>query len=438
MSAPVPLSDPVPSSREENRRPLGVADLVFFVVAASAPLTVAAGGVPQVYAATAVLGLPVLYLVLAAVLAVFSAGYAAMSRHIVDAGAFSAYVGEGLGPRVGTGAATVALIAYNSMQVSLYGLFGVAASGLLSTQLGWTVPWWGCALVAMALVAVLGYLRVDLNARVLAVLLVVETVAVIVFDVAELGGGGIESAQVLSPAAVATGAAGAALCFMMGSFVGFESAAIYGEECRDPRRTVARATYVSVAFIGVGYAVTAWAFAAGTGVDGLVGASTEHGPELFFVLADLSVGTWFVDLTRIFYVTSLFAALLSFHNVVARYFLAMGRKGTLPRALGRTHPRHGSPHIGSLTQSGLALLVVGGFALTGMDPITTLFTWLTNVGSLGVILLLTLTSLAITVFFARRPREHWWSQRVAPALGTLLLGVILVLSISQFDVLLGL
>ncbi|WP_168200743.1 APC family permease [Allokutzneria sp. NRRL B-24872] len=438
MSGAGSVTGSVSLSGKQNRRPLGVADLVFFVVAASAPLTVAAGGVPQVYAATGVLGLPVLYLVLAVVLAVFSAGYAAMSRHIVDAGAFSAYVAEGLGARVGTGAATVALIAYNSMQVSLYGLFGVAASGLLAKQAGWTVPWWACALVAMALVAVLGYLRVDLNARVLAVLLLVETVAVVIFDVAELGTGGSEAVQVLSPAAVATGAAGAALCFMMGSFVGFESAAIYGEECRDPRRTVARATYISVAFIGVGYAVTAWAFAAGTGVSGLIGASTEHGPELFFVLAERSVGTWFVDLTRVFYVTSLFAALLSFHNVVARYFLAMGRKGVLPRALGRTHPRHGSPHIGSLAQSGLALLVVGGFALTGMDPITTLFTWLTNVGSLGVIFLLTLTSLAITVFFGKRPRERWWSQRVAPALGTLLLGVILVLSISQFDVLLGL
>ncbi|MFB9902576.1 APC family permease [Allokutzneria oryzae] len=431
------MSTPVPLSHKENRRPLGVADLVFFVVAASAPLTVAAGGVPQVYAATGVLGLPVLYLVLAAVLAVFSAGYAAMSRHIVDAGAFSAYVTEGFGERAGTAAATVALIAYNSMQVSLYGLFGVAASGLLSTSSGWSVPWWVCALGAMALVAVLGYLRVDLNARVLAALLLVETVAVIVFDVAELGGGE-PAAQVWSPASVATGAAGAALCFMMGSFVGFESAAIYGEECRDPRRTVARATYVSVGFIGIGYAATAWAFAAGAGVDGVLGASAEHGPELFFVLAERGVGGWFVDLTRVFYVTSLFAALLSFHNVVARYFLALGRKGTLPRALGRTHPEHGSPHVGSLTQSGLALVVVGGFALTGMDPVSTLFTWLTNVGSLGVILLLTVTSLAITVFFAGRPRERWWSQRVAPVLGTLLLAAILVLSISQFDVLLGL
>ena len=39
------------------------------------------------------------------------------------------------------------------------------------------------------------------------------------------------------------GALGAALCFVTASFVGFESAAIYGEECKDPQRTVARATY---------------------------------------------------------------------------------------------------------------------------------------------------------------------------------------------------
>ena len=44
-----------------GRRSLGVADIVFFVVAASAPLTVVAGGVPTSFAVTELLGIPLVF-----------------------------------------------------------------------------------------------------------------------------------------------------------------------------------------------------------------------------------------------------------------------------------------------------------------------------------------------------------------------------------------
>ena len=64
-----------------GRRSLGVADIVFFVVAASAPLTVVAGGVPTSFAVTNLLGIPLVYVIIAVILLVFAVGYAAMSRH---------------------------------------------------------------------------------------------------------------------------------------------------------------------------------------------------------------------------------------------------------------------------------------------------------------------------------------------------------------------
>ena len=48
-----------------GRRSLGVADIVFFVVAASAPLTVVAGGVPTSFAVTNLLGIPLVYVIIA-------------------------------------------------------------------------------------------------------------------------------------------------------------------------------------------------------------------------------------------------------------------------------------------------------------------------------------------------------------------------------------
>ncbi|WP_307794831.1 hypothetical protein [Leifsonia sp. TF02-11] len=78
-------------------RRLGVPAVTFMIVAASAPLTVLAGGVTTTFAVTGVLGVPLSFLLLGAVLAIFAVGYAAMSRYVTNAGAFYSYVSQGIG-----------------------------------------------------------------------------------------------------------------------------------------------------------------------------------------------------------------------------------------------------------------------------------------------------------------------------------------------------
>src|SRR2546430_134694 len=144
---------------------LGVASVVFFVVAAAAPLTTAAGGATTGYAVTGVLGIPVSYIVIAVVFGVFAVGYVAMSRHISNAGAFYTYVTQGLGRIPGVSASFVALVAYNAMQIGLYGLFGSALHDLISRLFHVSVAWWVCALAGWAVIAVIGVLRVDVNSK---------------------------------------------------------------------------------------------------------------------------------------------------------------------------------------------------------------------------------------------------------------------------------
>ena len=83
----------------------------------------------------------------------------------------------------------------------------------------------------------------------------------------------------------------------------------------------------------------------------------------------------------VLFATSVFAALLAFHNAVARYFFALGREGLLPTPLGHTHKIHLSPHKGSVSQSVLALVVIVVFIVAGQDPVLALFTWLTQLGT---------------------------------------------------------
>src|SRR5687767_10945731 len=118
-----------------DRRTLTVPSLVFLIIAASAPLTVLAGGVPSTYAVTGLLGVPLGFLLLGAILALFAVGYGAMSARITNAGAFYAYVADGLGHRQGIGASWLALISYNAMQIGLYGIFGFVVSSFLEARL---------------------------------------------------------------------------------------------------------------------------------------------------------------------------------------------------------------------------------------------------------------------------------------------------------------
>jgi len=134
-----------------------------------------------------------------------------------------------------------------------------------------------------------------------------------------------------------------------------------------------------------------------------------------------------------------FAALLAFHNAVARYLYALGREGLVPARLGRTHSKHLSPHTGSLSQSILAFVVVLVFVVTRQDPVLALFTWLTQLGTLGIIVLMALASFAVVVFFTRHRDldSNVWRTIVAPIVGGVAMTAVAIYAASQFGLLIG-
>jgi amino acid transporter len=434
-----------------ERRALGVPDIVFFIVAASAPLTVIAGGVASTYLVTGNAGVPLLFLLLGAVLGLFVVGYSAMSHHITNAGAFYAYVSRGIGKVAGVGTAFIALIAYNSMQIGIAGLFGAVFSGFMAqhTSLDW--QWYTWVFVAIAVIAILGWLQINLNAKVLAIFLTLEIIVVAVFDLVVATDPAPQGIvlDAFNPDIAFGAAVGAALTFTMAAFVGFESAAIYSEEVENPRRTVARATWIALGITSIFYALSAWMLQSAVGADVITnpealvegGFTTPDGaaPDpttVLFITLDAQISTTVADIATLLFCTSLFAAMLSFHNAVARYFYALGRAGVLPSAFGRVNRRTGAPFVGSTAQTLIAATVIAVFAISDNDPVLELFTWLTNLGALGVFLLLALASFGVVGYFSRNPHEETaWTSRWAPGLaGVALLGIF-VLALSNFNVL---
>ncbi|MEV6299682.1 APC family permease [Actinoplanes sp. NPDC051861] len=406
---------------------LGVSQVVFFGVAGAAPLTVVIGGISTVYAVIGQIAAPIVYLVVAAILSIFTVGFVAMSRHIVNSGAFYSYISHGFGRELGVAAAFVALPAYAMMQIGLFGLFGVVASGVLEA-FGIVATWEICALVAWGLVAVLGMLWVDLSGKVLGVLLAAEIAVVLIYDlvmVANPAGGSVSFAT-LDPVQLLTPEVAAMMVLAIAGFVGFEATVVLSEEAKDPRRTVARATHLSVILAGLLLGLSAWAMSVSTGPDRIVAVAAEQQTDLVFSLVSPHVPEIAISIGYLLFMTSIFAALLAFHAAVSRYQFALGREGVLPRIWGYTHPRTGAPVTGSIAQSVLALAVIVFYAFIDADPLVYLFAWLTTIGGLGVLILMWSASAAVVAFFLRNPgRENVWRAMVAPIIAFFLLSVVL-------------
>lgn len=434
---------PLPKVHELRRGALGVGAITFFVVSAAAPLTAVAGGAPIAMLLGNGAGLAGAYALVTLAVLLFSVGYTAMARNISNSGAFYAFTVQGLGGVTGGAAAILALLAYNAMQVGIYGMFGAATSAWLQGDLNIGVPWWACSLAAAAVISVLGYRNVDLSAKVLGLLVAGEFLVVLILDVAILRQGGESGINTVpfQPSAIGSGSMSIAMLFGFASFVGFEATSIYSEEAQDPKRTIPRATYLSVILIGVFYAFTTWCMALGVGVDKVSGVlqGLQDPSTFLFQLSDRYVGPGLTTAMSLLFITSLFAALLAFHNAVARYFFALGRERLLPGFLGKTHDIHQSPHLGSALQSGLALAMVALFAVAELDPILAMFSWLTNVGALAVMVLMALTSFSVVLFFRRRPHLEGGAVKTmaAPAVAGALLTVMSGLAVANFDMLTG-
>lgn len=434
------------STKPETRRltgRLGPVGIVFMVVAAAAPLTVIGGNMPLAMGLGNGAGAPVGFVIAALVLLLFSIGFVTMTPHVPEAGAFFSYVTVGLGERMGKGIAVVALIAYTAIQIGIYGYIGWAIADTVAHYDGPQIPWPVYSFAILAIVAILGYRHIELSAKVLGVALALEIGIVVVLDVvmvAKPGPAGVTFTS-FEPATFTQGTIGIAILFALTGFIGFEATAVFRDEARDPERTIPRATYAAVVIIGAFYAITVWAFVVALGPDQVTGVAQQtlagDGNMLLDTTGDM-LGTVGRDIVNVLLLSSLFACVLSFHNVIARYQFVLAGKGLLPARLATVHDDHASPSFSSLVQTATAAIIVAILALLGIDPLVGVFGSMAGVATVGMVLLMLTTSIAVLVFFVRhRERGGAWTTRIAPALAVLGLLASLWLVLSNFTLVTG-
>ncbi|WP_255424320.1 APC family permease [Pengzhenrongella frigida] len=419
---------------------LGTTSIVFMVVAAAAPLTVIGGAAPLGMLLGNGVGFPALYAISGVILLLFAVGLAAMTRVVPRPGAFFTYIGYGLGNRMGLAAAFLALLTYTTIQVSVYGYLGYILE-LTFTGLGApSIPWWIWSLTMVAAVGVLGYRHIDVSSKVLGVLLLGEIgiVLLLVLVVVVTGGADGLSFTSFEPAQVTSGSPAIGLMFAIAAFIGFEATAIFRDEARDPEKTIPRATYAAVIGVGLFYTVASWGLIMAWGPDKIMAAVAEDPGGLILRTTERYLGSSGEVVVNVLLITSMFACVLSFHNVLARYQHSMAGVGALPSGLGRVHHSHLSPHTSSFAQTitGGVLVLLSG--VLGLDPVLEVFTWFSGVATLAIAVLMAVTSIAVIVWFSRStaPRSIWRTV-VAPSLGLVGLVVAALAIGANFPMLVG-
>ena len=417
---------------------LGTSDIIFMILACAAPMGVLAGIIPLGLAFGNGAGMPGTQLLICAVMLLFAIGYVRMIPHVRNAGAFYAYIAVSLNKEAGIAAAYIAVVAYICAAASVLGGMSFFASDLVTHTLGIATPWELWAALSVAAIAWLGYHKITMAAKVLTFALLLEAGFIVAIDAMILWDTGLAGLDFssFSPTTIFAPGLGIAVIYAINGCIGFEATAIYQEEAVDRVRTIPRATYGAVLVLGTFYVLSAWCLVLAVTPEKVQQVAAADPGRLVTGIALRYLGEFGRDALNLLVVTSLFAAALGFFNNIARYLFALSRDGLIPEPLGRIHPRHGSPFIACIVLTAILVLVIGAFAVARLDPLLSLSTSLSSMGAVGLEILLTVTSLSIPIFFARRG-EYSLGKTVAPCLSGLIIAVATVLSLANYSALTG-
>jgi amino acid transporter len=298
-----------------------------------------------------------------------------------------------------------------------------------SVHLGWFPLY--CIELALILVIALADIRVSTRVQlVFAVIGVLTIVALALAIVAKGGAQGLTWRPFDPHLAPSTHGLFLAVILAFTGFIGFEAAAVLGEEAAAPKRVIPRAILGTVIVATVYFVFVTWAQAVGYGVSGAGRWAAD--PTALATLSDRYVGHWFATLVDIVVVVDSFVAALAGVHLTARTLFAMGRDRGIPRVFAAVTPRFRSPYVGIGVT--VALTLVLGATLGRHYGVITYFALMATTGSIGILLVYVLVAIAGMVFFWKVRNQagesyNWFLDIVAPLIAVVICGYTIYASI---------
>jgi amino acid transporter len=219
---------------------------------------------------------------------------------------------------------------------------------------------------------------------------------------------------------------------------GFEATVIFREEVREPKKTIARATFIFILITGLFYCLTSWSMIQAVGSSKAQAAYSADPAGTLLGTMETYMGRVGHDLVTVLLITSTLAANLAIHNITTRYAFNLGNDKIFAHSLSRVHPKHGSPYRASIAVTIAVVIGLIPFIIANADP-NFLFIQLLSSFSYAFMLMLTITSVAVAVFLARRKPEGTtvWHRVLAPAVAFIGIGLTLAIATTNLDALFG-
>lgn len=379
-----------------------------------------------VIAVTAGIAAPLTILAAGIAVVLLASTVAEFTRAEPSAGSFITYVETGLGPAAGVATALLVTVGYTAAMAGVFTMSGGMTAMTLAHYTSWHVPWGPLTLVLTVGAIWLTARGVRLSTTAVGMAVVAQVaIMLVVCAVVLVDERGHLSGAPFSWAHLSGGLTGLSTGFPLAlyMFIGWENGPALAEECRDPKRTVPRALYLSIAIGAALFVFFAYATVTGFHYDlSSIGRSSVP----FLTVADNSLGKAAV-LAWVAGIVSVLATLVAGCSSQLRMLFDGGRTGLLPAWLGRVRPRVDTPvnTLVAMTVMGLGIIGVWGISHvlgvgTGsMNPVG-LYAECSTMGTIVILVVYLLTSLSLPVFMWRRHRAMFSPVRhlVVPFLGS--------------------
>jgi len=289
--------------------------------------------------------------------------------------------------------------------------------------------------IGMALLLVLSIVRIKVTTRIQLVVAIVTVAVIVIVDLFTTAKGGANG-QALSAFSfghtLSGGFNGVFYGIILGvtSYIGFETAADFGEETANPRRNIPIAIIAATLFVVVFYLWTTYSMAIGFGVNN--GAKWGADPVGLQTIANTYVAHWVGTLIEIGGMCAAFIVCVACVTAGTRTLFAMGREGVLPRIFAHTHPRFKTPIYATITVVIVAsvMALIMGYPLADSAfgaPFSNYYFWATA-GTLLVIVVYIMLCIGGIAFFRRTRDSRRWNPLVhvgVPVIGAIVFGAAL-------------
>ena len=321
------------------------------------------------------------------------------ARRSASPGSMYAYIGRGLGPRLGVLSGWTLLWSYAFIAIAGFAGFSIFVNQFLDAiGVHHHPPAVACFAFSAVCCWFIAYKDIRVSSMLTLVLEGLSIAVILGVCIAILlrNGSAIDTAQ-LSLHGASPRNMGLAVVICIFSLVGFESATALGGEAKKPLTNIPRAVSWSLAITGlffvlVSYVEVLGSTRAGLSLDQLAAPvnALADAYHVSYLQAPISLGA----------MVSFFSLSLSCLNAGARIFYPMARHGALHHAMGNSHDRNKTPHV-AITVYAIIVVAIPVIMQAFTDPLTT-FGDAGTLAAFGFLLAYYLISIASPVYLRRR------------------------------------